>query len=118
MGIVESPVILLEGQTIDLLVGGGSHPTTYVGLFDLEGAELARASGIDQQEMQEVRWSVPEAVGRPVILRIVDQHTGGWGHVTLIVRLDGTVDEAATRGARPGGRPGSAARVSGRYRPA
>ncbi len=98
MGIVESPVILLEGQTIDLLVGGGSHPTTYVGLFDLEGAELARASGIDQQEMQEVRWSVPEAVGRPVILRIVDQHTGGWGHVTLDhVRLDGTVDEAATR---------------------
>ncbi len=98
MGMVESPVIVLEGQTIDLLVGGGSHPTTYVGLFDLEGAELARASGIDQQEMQEVRWSVPEAVGRQVIVRIVDQHTGGWGHVTLDhVRLEGTVDEAATR---------------------
>ncbi|MBD3177764.1 MAG: hypothetical protein GF320_21530, partial [Armatimonadia bacterium] len=100
-GIVESPVVRLEGETVQLLVGGGSGDSTYVGLFDLAGRELARATGADTQEMKPITWTVPEAVGELVLLRVVDQATGSWGHLTIDdVRLEGIVDEQATEAYR------------------
>ncbi len=96
-GVVESPVIRLGGSDITLLVGGGHHPETYVALRTLDGDEVQHARGANDETMQRVTWRVPELVGKLVFLRVVDAHTGSWGHVTLDdVALDGTVDAAAT----------------------
>lgn len=96
-GVIESPVIRLDGPEITLLVGGGGHPETYVALCTLDGAEVQQARGVNDETMQRVTWRVPELLGKRVVLRVVDGHTGGWGHITLDdVALDGTVDAAAT----------------------
>jgi hypothetical protein len=97
-GTVISPVVVLSGPEIRLLVGGGKQETTYVALCTLDGTEHQQARGENAQRMADRIWQVPELVGQPVYLKVVDHHTGGWGHLTLDdVRLQGTVDQAASR---------------------
>lgn len=96
-GTVISPVVVLAGPEIKLLVGGGKHDETYVALCTLDGKECQQARGENGQRMADRVWQVPELVGQPVYLKVVDHFTAGWGHLTLDdVRLTGTVDEAAT----------------------
>ena len=83
VGIVESPVFELAGPEIQFAVSGGKHDTTYVALCTLDGTEVRKASGNNSEVFQPTTWTVPELVGKPVFVRMVDQHTGGWGHVTL-----------------------------------
>ena len=96
-GVAESPVFTLAGPDMSLLVGGGDHPETYVALCTLDGEEALRAQGKNDQIMQRVTWHAPELVGKQVFLRMVDAHTGGWGHVTFDdFTAQGTLDPAAT----------------------
>lgn len=96
-GTVVSPVVVLAGPEIKLLVGGGKGDETYVALCTLDGKEQQQARGENGQRMADRVWQVPELVGQPVYLKVVDHYTGGWGHLTLDdVRLVGTIDEAAT----------------------
>lgn len=83
-GVVESPVFLLTGPEMSLLVGSGTQNGTYVALCTLDGKEILLARGkADTEVMQRVRWEAPQLVGQKVFLRVVDRETGGWGHVTL-----------------------------------
>ncbi len=96
-GVVESPVFVLSDASISLLVGGGNHPDTYVALCLLNGEEVRKAQGSSAQKMQRVHWEVPELVGQPLFLRLIDKNTGGWGHVTLDdVKGRGAIDKKAT----------------------
>ncbi|MEW6360105.1 MAG: hypothetical protein AB1696_27465 [Planctomycetota bacterium] len=83
MGVVESPVFVIRGGEASFLVGGGNHPTTYVALCALDGKELLRAAGSNAQKMERVTWDVKPFAGEKVFLKLVDQHIGGWGHITL-----------------------------------
>tara|TARA_R110002096_G_scaffold212352_10_gene399856 strand:- start:48 stop:4457 length:4410 start_codon:yes stop_codon:yes gene_type:complete len=83
VGIVESPVFELSAATIQFAVSGGRHANTYVGLYTLDGEEVRKASGSNSEVFQAKTWEVPELVGKPVFVRLVDQNTGGWGHVVL-----------------------------------
>ncbi len=97
VGVIESPVFALTGPAISFLVGGGSSPATYVALCDENGDELATARGVNSETMKRVEWNRPELVGRTLYLAVVDQETGGWGHVTLDdVTIQGRIDAAAT----------------------
>ena len=82
-GVVESPVFELGDARITFAVSGGSHADTYVGLYTLDGKEVLKASGINSEVFQPVTWEVPELVGKPVFVRLVDQRATGWGHVVL-----------------------------------
>jgi len=100
-GIVESPVLTLDGPDISFLVGGGARDDTYVALCTEDGTEALRARGVDDETMQRVEWDASAWVGRRVFIRIVDHNTGGWGHVTFDdCTVTGHVDEAATGGRR------------------
>ena len=83
IGIVESPVFQLTGPEIQFAVSGGKHADTYVGLYTLDGKEVRKASGKNSEEFQPVTWNVPELVGKPVFVRLVDRNQKGWGHVTM-----------------------------------
>lgn len=97
-GVAESPVFVLKGPEVSLLVGGGKHGNTYVALCTLDGKERLKARGANAQFMQSIAWLAPQLVGKKVFLRIVDRHTGGWGHVTLDHFVaKGTLDPEATR---------------------
>ena len=96
-GVVLSPVLSLAGPEISLMVGGGKHKETYVALCTLDGKEHQQARGNNAQKMAQRTWQVPELVGKQVYLKVVDQHTAGWGHVTLDdVKMKGTIDPEAT----------------------
>ena len=100
-GVVESPVFVLEGDEATLLVGGGGHETTYVALCTADGTEVRHARGIHDEAMQRVVWDVRPWIGEEVFLRVVDRHTGGWGHVTFDdFRAAGRIDQEATAARR------------------
>lgn len=83
-GVVESPVFRITGGRASFLVGGGRHPDTYVALVDAEtGKEQLKAQGGNTEIMLRVNWDVSAYRGQKMFLRIVDRHTGAWGHVTF-----------------------------------
>ncbi len=97
-GVVESPVFTIRGETATMIVGGGSHKTTYVALCTADGKEVRRACGKKTETMQPVTWDVAEFAGRKLFLRVVDRHTGGWGHITFDdFSVPGEIDPDATR---------------------
>jgi len=97
-GIVESPVFILEEPELSFLVGGGQHPGTYVALCTCEGEEVREARGKNSVMMRKIEWRLPNLVGQPLFLRVSDQQTGGWGHVTFddFVAV-GSIDWRATK---------------------
>lgn len=96
-GVLESPVFLLSGPRVSFLIGGGSHPATYVALCREDGEELLHAQGRDTETMQRITWDASPYVGQRLFVRLVDRHSGGWGHVTFDdFTAEGTIDVAAT----------------------
>ena len=65
-------------------IGGGHHPSTRVELVRADTGEVFfRASGNDQENMRLVRVDLKDHLGKKIFIRIVDQHSGGWGHVNF-----------------------------------
>ena len=96
-GIVESPVFVLTGPEASFLIGGGRHNDTYLALCTLDGREVLKAQGVNDEVFQQATWDLKAYVGKPVFLRIVDQHQKGWGHVLLDdFRAQGRIDRQAT----------------------
>jgi len=96
-GVIESPVVMLGGPEVTLLVGGGKGADVYVALCTPEGREVAHARGENSQRMGRHVWRAPELVGKPVFFRVADGASGGWGHVTLdSLVCRGEIDAEAT----------------------
>lgn len=104
-GVVQSPLYLLKGSDITLLVGGGSGGETYVAVYDETGKELARTQGGNKEAMDEQTLKLPDMVGKNIFFRIVDQSMGGWGHITADnIRFDGELaasDDAYWKKCKP-----------------
>ncbi len=81
--VLESPVFKLEDPEVSLAVSGGTGPDTYVALCSLEGKELRKAHGKNSEFFFPHHWSVPELVGKPVFVRLVDRSKGPWGHIVV-----------------------------------
>ncbi|MFW6114328.1 MAG: hypothetical protein ACOC7K_01155, partial [bacterium] len=97
-GIVESPVFVIRGPKATMRVGGGSHDTTYVALCTMDGKERIRATGKNSQAMQRITWDTTPWVGKQAFLRVVDDHTGSWGHITFDdFAVQGHIDPEGTR---------------------
>ncbi len=98
-GVAESPVFVLSGPSMSMLVGSGTQQHTYIALCTLDGQEVLLARGKPMTEvMQRVEWNAPQLVGQRVFLRVVDREHGGWGHVTFDdFSAEGTIDQEATR---------------------
>jgi Hydrazine synthase alpha subunit middle domain/WD40-like Beta Propeller Repeat len=96
-GVAESPVFVLEAPRMTLLVGGGGHPETYAALCTLDGREVFKAHGNNEQKMHRITWDAPELVGQRLFLRLADAKTGSWGHITFDdFTASGHIDPAAT----------------------
>lgn len=64
-------------------VGGGGGNLTYAALCTSGGKEVQFARGINDQVMLEVSWDLSPYDGKKMFIKVVDQSTGGWGHVTV-----------------------------------
>jgi hypothetical protein len=97
-GVVESPVMVLTGPYASMLVGGGAHGNTRVALCTEDGTEVLQARGRNSQTMHRVPWDMTPWIGQRVFLRLVDQHTGGWGHMTFDdFQAEARLDPEATK---------------------
>ncbi len=82
--VLHSPLFRLDSPEINFLVGGGSEGV-YVALCDIYGRELVWASGNNSEVMTRVEWDLKyeDLVGEYVFIKIVDETSGGWGHITF-----------------------------------
>jgi putative membrane-bound dehydrogenase-like protein len=67
------------------LVGGGPHPAeTCVELVLTPGEEVIfRASGTEKEDLERVAVDLTRYKGFNLRIRLVDKHTGHWGHVNF-----------------------------------
>ncbi|MDB5310620.1 MAG: hypothetical protein JWO38_4822 [Gemmataceae bacterium] len=67
------------------LVGGGPHATeTCVELVVRPGNEVFfRAAGLEEEDLRRVAVDLAKVQGKEIQVRIVDKHTGHWGHVNF-----------------------------------
>jgi putative membrane-bound dehydrogenase-like protein len=66
------------------LVGGGSHATTCVEIVRRDNNEvIARTAGTDEENLRRVAVDLRAHLGQQIYLRLVDRHSGGWGHINF-----------------------------------
>lgn len=82
-GVIISPLFVPTGGKLTFRVGGGGKANTYVALCTADGTEVETARGVGWHQMQHARWDLTPYQGKTMFLKIVDQATGGWGHITV-----------------------------------
>lgn len=81
-GVVVSPLFIPEGDVITLRVGGGKGDGTYIALCTEDGKEVGTVQGNNKQAMHEAQLNLKPWKGKRMFLKIVDQATSSWGHIT------------------------------------
>ncbi len=82
-GVIVSPFFVPEGGPMKFRVGGGGGDSTYAALCTADGNEVQFARGSNDQVMQEAAWDLSPYAGKKMFIKVVDQSTGGWGHITV-----------------------------------
>lgn len=82
-GVIVSPLFVPERGAMTFRVGGGSGGSTYVSLCTADGKEVQFARGVNDQVMQEATWELSPYAGKKMFIKVVDQSTDGWGHITV-----------------------------------
>ncbi|HEY0827646.1 MAG TPA: GH32 C-terminal domain-containing protein [Bacilli bacterium] len=86
VGIIKSSTFTLYGTGwIDFLIGGGKDINNlYVSLVRAsDGAELFKATGYNDEAYHRAYWDASAYVGEDVYIKVVDNSTGGWGHINV-----------------------------------
>lgn len=95
MGRLTSPAFKVEREYIQFLIGGGGFAgKTCINLI-CDGEVVRTATGANTQpggseHLDWQGWDVRAFAGKSVSLEIVDQATGGWGHISIdhIIQTD------------------------------
>ncbi|WP_446215457.1 GH32 C-terminal domain-containing protein [Micromonospora sp. IBHARD004] len=99
-GTLTSPAFTIDRNHLSLLVGAGGHLDDGTGRTVVEllvdGQVVRTATGNFSGFMNWRSWDVTELRGRTAQLRIVDENTGGWGHL-LVDHLVATDEPALPR---------------------
>ncbi|ROQ20944.1 beta-fructofuranosidase/levanase/fructan beta-fructosidase [Marinimicrobium koreense] len=86
-GTLTSETFTINADYIHFLIGGGHHPATGSNetTFNLlvDGQRVESATGEDAEQLRWHSFDVSEYRGDEAKLRIVDQNTGGWGHINV-----------------------------------
>lgn len=98
-GRLTSPGFKIERKHLQFLIGGGGwEGKTCMNLLQA-GRIVRTATGPNTQSggserLQPAQWEVAELLGQEVSLEIVDDATGGWGHINVdeIKQSDNRID--------------------------
>ncbi|MEM7795020.1 MAG: hypothetical protein AAF579_11300 [Cyanobacteria bacterium P01_C01_bin.118] len=81
-GTLSSPQFTIPNGSLSFLVGGGSSSATRVELL-VDGQSRLTVSGQNTETMARVSWDLTPYAGRSGVIRIVDEASGGWGHINV-----------------------------------
>ncbi len=66
------------------LVGGGRHSETRAEIVRKDTNKVVfAASGRDDETMRRIGIDLREHEGKEIFIRLIDEHTGGWGHINF-----------------------------------
>ncbi|MBI5759570.1 MAG: DUF1080 domain-containing protein [Planctomycetales bacterium] len=66
------------------LVAGGLHETTCVQIVRKDSGKIIKqASGHETENLERVSVDLREHQGQEIFIRLVDKHSGGWGHLNF-----------------------------------
>jgi len=83
-GVLVSAPLRVEKPWASFLVGGGGYPWTRVEVVSAaDGGVVFQSTGADHESMQRVAVDLRGLVGEEILLRIVDEGRGDWGHVNF-----------------------------------
>lgn len=83
-GTLTSVSFTITHPWASFLVGGGPHTTTCVELVEkATGKVFHRASGTEAEDMFREVIDLRTLAGKEMFIRIVDQHSGHWGHINF-----------------------------------
>ncbi|MBN2449738.1 MAG: hypothetical protein JXR77_05075 [Lentisphaeria bacterium] len=82
-GRLVSPEFTLQRYGLRFLIGGGAFAgKTCIHLVQ-DGKPVRTATGRNRETLEWHVWDVRDLEGQPVQLEIVDDATGGWGHINI-----------------------------------
>jgi non-lysosomal glucosylceramidase len=81
-GRLVSKPFTVERRFIRFLVGGGPHANTQIRLV-VDGQAVRATSGKGDEKLEPAIWDVHELEAKTAHIEIVDEQTGGWGHVNV-----------------------------------
>lgn len=87
-GTLTSPPIQVRRKHINFLIGGGGYPgRTCINLL-VDGEVVRTATGPNSspggsETLAWHSWNVEEFAGKMAVIQIVDQRSGGWGHINV-----------------------------------
>jgi len=89
-GTLTSPPFTLERPYLRFLIGGGKNTEKTALLLEVDGQVVRTATGPNApnapggtERLETDYWEVREFAGKKAVIRIVDQATGGWGHLNV-----------------------------------
>ena len=81
-GTLTSPAFEVTQPYLNFLMGGGSQKATRMDLL-VDGKVVRTASGLDTEHLDWQSWDVRDLQHQNAVLQIVDNATGGWGHINV-----------------------------------
>lgn len=81
-GRLTSPVFTIERRFINFLIGGGMGSDVSMNL-EIGGETVRTASGFNNEQLKWQSWTVADLEGKQARLVIVDEKSGGWGHINV-----------------------------------
>ncbi|GLI81586.1 hypothetical protein PoHVEF18_009971 [Penicillium ochrochloron] len=82
-GTLTSPAFTISLPYINFLIGGGNALGTECINLKVQGKVVRTATGANAEQLLPTTWDVTDLIGQAAVLEIVDQQTGGWGHVLI-----------------------------------
>ena len=82
-GTILSQPFTIQRKRINFLLGGGAHPDQTCIQLLVDGEVVRSAHGENKERLQWTSWNVAPLQGKKAQIQIVDNHTGGWGHINV-----------------------------------
>ncbi len=80
-GVLQSQAILINKHYLKFMVGGGNDMENTAVKLLVDGKVVETAVGNQNETLRPTTWDLKKYKGKKAIIQIVDNATGGWGHI-------------------------------------